>query len=61
MGYTPKHAKPISLSGTGRNTSTAANRRYALSALSGPRGRHAAPMSAVRPGDTTAAPELRSA
>lgn len=56
MGYTPKHAKPASLS-----TSTAANRRYALSALSGYRGRHAAPASPARPGEDTAAHELRVA
>lgn len=61
MGYTPKHAKPMSLSGTGRDTSTAANRRYVLSALSGPRGRHAAPAGFVRQDEGTAAPGLRAA
>lgn len=55
MGYTPKHAKPASL-----NTSTAAHRRYALSALNGYRGRHAAPASPARPGEGTATRELRA-
>lgn len=56
MGYTPKHAKPVSL-----NTTTAAHPRYALSALSGPRGRHAAPAGVIRQDGGTAVPGLRAA